>query len=90
MTAAQVTADDFDRLPSSDDSDSDDDDGCTDFQQYRDELLSRVPDNVKSRFLEGGFCKWGKEYLPVLEVGPFDVEPGPVRGMWMEMFEKVS
>jgi len=24
--------------------------------------------------------------LPVLEIGPFDVEPGPVRDMWMDMY----
>ena len=28
--------------------------------------------------------------MPVLEIGPFDVEPGPVRSMWMEMFHNVS
>mmetsp|Transcript_35208 Transcript_35208/g.63358 ORF Transcript_35208/g.63358 Transcript_35208/m.63358 type:complete len:96 (-) Transcript_35208:912-1199(-) len=62
-----------------------------DFVEYRDDLLSRVPESVKSRFLEGGFCKWGKDWLPVLELGPFDVEPGgPVRDMWLDMFEKVS
>jgi hypothetical protein len=53
-------------------------------------LLSRVPESVKSRFREGGFCRWRKdEWLPVLELGPFDVAPGPVRDLWLEMFEKV-
>ena len=58
------------------------------FARYRDELLGRVPDDIKARFLEGGFCKWGKEWLPVLELGPFDVPPGPVRDMWLDMFAK--
>lgn len=59
------------------------------FESYRNHLLSSVPDNIKSRFRGCGFCKWGKEgWLPVLELGPFDVEPGPVREMWLEMFEK--
>lgn len=60
------------------------------FKKYCNDLLSRVPQNVKSRFREGNFCRWGKEWLPVLELGPFDVEPGPVRDMWLEMFETVS
>jgi hypothetical protein len=60
------------------------------FAQYRDEVLRRVPTSVAARFLEGGFCKWGKEWLPVLELGPFDVAPGPVRDAWLEMCEEVS
>mmetsp|Transcript_1803 Transcript_1803/g.3872 ORF Transcript_1803/g.3872 Transcript_1803/m.3872 type:complete len:610 (+) Transcript_1803:92-1921(+) len=58
-----------------------------DFEKYRDELLGRVPQSVESRFREGGFCKWGGNWLPVLELGPFDVEPGPVRDKWLKMFE---
>ena len=48
-----------------------------------------VPDSVKSRFREGGFCKWGGAWLPVLELGPFDVE-GNVREMWLAIFHDVS
>ncbi len=54
------------------------------------EWLDRIPKEIKSRFRECGFSKWGKEWLPVLELGPFDVEPGPVRDMWFEMFRNVS
>lgn len=60
------------------------------FEQYRAEVLSRVPKSVKSRFREGGFSRWGKDWLPILELGPFDVEPGPVRDMWFDMFNNVS
>ena len=61
------------------------------FEQYRDDLLSRIPENVKSLFREGGFAKWSMgEWLPVLELGPFDVEPGPLRDKWLFLFEKVS
>merc|ERR1712238_168034 len=56
-------------------------------EKYKKNLLSRVPKKVKSRFREGGFSRWGKDWLPVLELGPFDVEPGPVRDMWLEMFD---
>ncbi|KAL7538830.1 hypothetical protein ACHAXR_008808 [Thalassiosira sp. AJA248-18] len=61
-----------------------------DFEQYKADLLSRVPKSVKSRFREGGFSRWGKDWLPVLELGPFDVEPGPVREMWLEMFDNTQ
>jgi hypothetical protein len=60
------------------------------FDAFREEVLGKIPNKVKSRFREGGFSKWGKDWLPVLEIGPFDVEPGPVRSMWMEMFQNVS
>lgn len=60
------------------------------FDAFREEILSKIPNKVKNRFREGGFSRWGKDWLPVLEIGPFDVEPGPVRSMWMEMFQNVS
>ena len=60
------------------------------FDAFREEILSKIPNKVKNRFREGAFSKWGKDMLPALEIGPFDVEPGPVRSMWMEMFHNVS
>ena len=59
------------------------------FDKYKSEWLGRIPKDVKLRFREGGFSKWGSDWLPVLELGPFDVEPGPVRDMWFDMFRKV-
>ena len=59
------------------------------FEKYRSEWLGRIPQNVKSRFREGGFSKWGKDWLLVCELGQFDFEPGPVRDMWLEMFHNV-
>jgi hypothetical protein len=61
-----------------------------DFEKYRDDLLSKIPKSVKKRFREGGFSRWGKDWLPCLELGPFDVEPGPVRDMWIDMYNNVS
>ena len=61
-----------------------------DFDKYKEDLLSRVPKSVKSRFRQGGFSRWGKDWLPILELGPFAVEPGPVRDMWLDMFDNVS
>ena len=60
------------------------------FEKHKKDVLRRVPHKVKSRFREGGFSRWRKSWLPVLELGPFDVEPGPVRDMWLEMFDSVS
>jgi hypothetical protein len=60
------------------------------FEAFREDILAKIPNKVKKRFRQGGFSRWGKDWLPVLEIGPFDVEPGPVRKMWMEMFHNVS
>ncbi|KAL3786252.1 hypothetical protein ACHAW5_001033 [Stephanodiscus triporus] len=51
-------------------------------------ILGRIPRDIKSRFLEGGFAKWGGYWLPILELGPFDVEAGPVRTRWFDEFRK--
>lgn len=61
-----------------------------DFEAYRDDIISQIPKSIRKRFRQGGFSKWGKDWLPVIELGPFDVEPGPVREMWMDMFHNVS
>lgn len=60
------------------------------FDAYRHDIISQIPKSVRKRFRHGGFSKWGKDWLPVIELGPFDVEPGPVRDMWMDMFHNVS
>lgn len=60
------------------------------FEAYRDDIISQIPKSIRKRFRQGGFSKWGKDWLPVIELGPFDVEPGPVRDMWMDMFHNVS
>lgn len=53
-------------------------------------ILNALPNEVKDEFLEVGFAKWNKVYLPVLFLGPFDLSPGFVRNKWMTFFEKVS
>ncbi len=60
------------------------------FENYRDDVIGQIPKSIRKRFRQGGFSKWGKDWLPVIELGPFDVEPGPVREMWMDMFHNVS
>jgi len=58
-----------------------------DFERHRDDILAHIPKNVKEGFREIGFTKWGKTFLPVIQLSPFDVEPGKVRDQWMTMFE---
>lgn len=80
----------------SDEDDSGDEEGegviatKEEFDQYKSDILKRVPKSVKSRFQQGGFSRWGKDWLPILELGPFDVEPGPVRDMWFSMFKNTQ
>lgn len=56
------------------------------FEKGRDDIMARIPDDVKTGFLKLGFAKWGKEWLPVVQLSPFQVPPGSVRDQWMEMF----
>jgi len=57
------------------------------FEQHRDDVLAHIPRHVKEGFREIGFLKFGKTFFPVLQLSPFDVEPGKVRDLWMTMFE---
>jgi hypothetical protein len=60
------------------------------FESRRDEILSCVPEEVKSRFGEIYFSNFGKFVGPVLVMNPYKVEPGPLREQWMTMFRNVS
>jgi hypothetical protein len=51
---------------------------------------SRLSKEAKNRFLEVGFARWGKTYLPVLFLGPYHVGPGSVREQWLDDFSKVG
>lgn len=53
-------------------------------------VLAKLPQRSRDRFLEVGFGRWGKTYLPALFLGPYDVAPGTVREEWLEAFGKVS
>merc|ERR1711865_565892 len=57
-----------------------------DFENRRDDILSRIPDAVKGRFGEICFAKFGKFIGPVIILSPYCVAPGTVRGNWLEMF----
>lgn len=65
---------------------NDDNDG----EQARLQLLQSEVDS--SRFHELGFAKWNrnKNWLPIIELGPYHVPPGPVRKEWLKRFEKTN
>lgn len=60
------------------------------FETEREQIMKQIPANVKKDFRTLGFSKWGKDYLPCMQLGPYDVGPGGVRDKWMEMFSNVS
>jgi hypothetical protein len=49
-----------------------------------------LPKGTKERFLEVGFARWEKSYLPCLFLGPYDVNPGSIRAQWLEAFYKLG
>jgi hypothetical protein len=60
-----------------------------DFEQSRDDFLSKIPKYYKAMFGKIIFTKWKKGMTPVLIMHPFNVPPGEVRNMRLRMYEKV-
>lgn len=60
------------------------------FQKEKESILSSIPKEVTNDFRKIGFAKWDGQYQYVLQLGPYDVCPGPVRDLWMKMFSEVS
>ena len=60
------------------------------FEAEKKKVMDKIPDYIKNDFRQIGFTKWGKQMLPVIQLGPYDVEPGPVRDQWLKMFHNVS
>lgn len=60
------------------------------FERKRDEILSGVPEEVKSKFGEIYFSSFGKIVGPALIMSPYMVEPGPLRDQWLSMYHNVS
>lgn len=59
------------------------------FEQEKKRQLKEVPKEVKKDFRQLGFGKWGKSYLPIIQLGPYDVG-GSLRESYLEMLNDVS
>jgi hypothetical protein len=60
------------------------------FEEEKANILDQIPKEIINDFRTCGFAKWNKEYLPCMQLGPYDVAPGLIRDQWMDMFENVS
>jgi len=58
------------------------------FMVEKENFLSQLPMKIKENFLELGFARWARNYLPVMYLGPYDVSPGAIREEWMENYKK--
>lgn len=57
------------------------------FEEEKAHVLKQIPKDIANDFRTCGFAKWNKEYLPCMQLGPYDVAPGLIRDQWMNMFE---
>jgi hypothetical protein len=57
------------------------------FEEEKANILDQIPKEIINDFRTCGFAKWNKEYLPCMQLGPYDVAPGLIRDQWMDMFE---
>lgn len=60
------------------------------FEEEKANILDQIPKDIVNDFRTCGFAKWNKEFLPCMQLGPYDVAPGLIRDQWMDMFENVS
>lgn len=51
------------------------------------QFMDSLPDEIKVDFRELGFSKWGKDWLPVLILSPYDVDVN-LRDQWKKKYEK--
>lgn len=56
------------------------------FTREKESTLAQVPEEIKSQFRQPAFCRWSKTILPVLQLSPYDISPGPPRDWWMATF----
>jgi len=54
------------------------------FEKEKKKQLKKIPKEVKKDFRQLGFGKWGKSYLPIIQLGPYDVG-GSLRESYLEM-----
>ena len=58
----------------------------------RNEILSLIPADAKSRFRHVGFALFGgnNDVYPIMELGPYDIPAGTLRDQYLDMVFKVS
>merc|ERR1719491_1681703 len=59
-------------------------------EEKKDSILKQIDQSVKDDFHTLGFAKWRKRWLPIVQLSPFDVGPGPVRDEWMKLFRETT
>jgi hypothetical protein len=64
--------------------------GKKEFEEERDSILARLPQDYKQMFHQIGFVKGRTDFLPCLILSPYEVSVGPVRSEWLERFHSVS
>jgi len=65
--------------------------------EERTKYMKGIKREIRQRFGEIGFGIWGRRrkdsyynWLPVLEIGPYDLAEGPVRQQWKNYYKAVS
>lgn len=54
------------------------------FDQVKEEILSKIPEEIKSKYSQIGFFNSNEHHFPILALSPFDVPPGGLRDKWLE------
>jgi len=54
-----------------------------------DATLKHLDKAARNDFRKLGFARWKRNWLPIIQLGPYDVPPGPVRDGWIKLFHKV-
>jgi len=58
------------------------------FHIQKEIILNEVEEEIKKDFREIGFAKWNLSWLPIIQLGPYDISPGLVRDKWMKIFKQ--
>jgi len=61
----------------------------TEFNTEKEAILQQIDESIKHDFREVGFGKWQRAWLPIIQLGPYDVMSGSVRDEWLKTYEKV-
>jgi len=65
-------------------------DAKREFEERRDAILARVPEEYKQMFHQIGFVKWKKELVPCLILSPYDILTSDMRKSCIKVFHNAS